>query len=209
MLLPNLLANGGAMMWLLLATSAAAIAVVIERLLHYHREQINTAEFLAGLRTVLKKDNVVEAISICEATAGPVPRLVKAAILSREKGREAVREVLEESGMQEVPRLEEKLTVLATVAQIAPLMGLFGTVLGMIDLFGVMEAEGLAASPALLAGGIWKALLCTAFGLGMAMFSYAAYNYLVSRVNSIVLDMEKSSSEILNMVCEMGNGGKK
>lgn len=209
MLLPKLLANGGAMMWLLLATSAAAIAVVIERLLHYHREQINTAEFLAGLRTVLKRDNVVEAISICEATAGPVPRLVKAAILSREKGREGVREVLEEAGMQEVPRLEEKLTVLATVAQIAPLMGLFGTVLGMIDLFGVMEAEGLAASPALLAGGIWKALLCTAFGLGMAMFSYAAYNYLVSRVNSIVLDMEKSSSEILNMVCEMGNGGKK
>lgn len=206
MLLPKLLANGGAMMWFLLAASAAAIAVIIERLLHYHREQINTAEFLAGLRTVLKRDNVVEAISICDATAGPVPRLVKAAILSRERGREAVRETLEETGLQEVPRLEAKLTLLATVAQIAPLMGLFGTVLGMIDLFGVMEREGLAASPELLAGGIWKALVCTAFGLGLAIVCYAAYNYLVSRVNSIVQDMEKSSSEILNIVCDAAKG---
>jgi biopolymer transport protein ExbB len=204
MILPKLLAHGGAMMWILLATSAVAIAVVIERLLLYHREQINTAEFLAGVRTVLKRDNAVEAISICDATAGPVPRLVKTAILSREKGRESVRESLEECGMLEVPRLEEKLNLLATIAQIAPLMGLFGTALGMIRLFGVLEAEGLAANPALLAGGIWKGLICTAFGLGLAIFAYAAYNYLVSRVNSIVLDMEKSSTEILNMVCEPG-----
>lgn len=208
MILPKLLAHGGAMMWILLATSAVAIAVVIERLLHYHREQINTTEFLAGVRTVLKRDNVVEAISICDATAGPVPRLVKAAILSRDKGREGVRESLENAGLLEVPRLEDKLTLLATVAQIAPLMGLFGTALGMIDLFGVMESEGLAATPVQLAGGVWKALICTAFGLALAIFAYAAYNYLVSRVNRIVLDMEKSSTEILNIVCEAGNGQK-
>lgn len=206
--LPKLLADGGVMMWLLLATSAVAIAVVIERLLHYHREQINTTEFLAGVRTVLKRDNVVEAISICDATAGPVPRLVKTAILNRDKGREGVRESLEEAGMLEVPRLEEKLTLLATLAQIAPLMGLLGTVLGMIDLFGVLDAAGLAAQPKQIAGGIWKALLCTAFGLALAIFAYASYNYLVSRVNSIVTDMEKCSTEILNMVCESLNGKK-
>jgi len=196
------------MMWILLGTGALAVAVVIERLLHYHREQINTAEFLAGVRNVLKRDNVVEAVSICDATAGPVPRLVKAAILNRDRGKERVREVLEEAGALEVPRLEDKLTLLATVAQIAPLMGLFGTALGLMDLFATMEQQGLSASPALLAGGVWKALICTTSGLGLAIFAYAAYNYLVSRVNSIVLDMEKSSTEILNLVCEAGRGAK-
>jgi biopolymer transport protein ExbB len=98
--------------------------VFIERVLHYHRAQINSTEFLNGVRTVLKRDNVVEALSICDATYGPVARLVKTAILSREYGRERVREALEEAGLAEVPRLEEKLSLLATIAQLAPLLGL-------------------------------------------------------------------------------------
>src|SRR5438132_8444304 len=89
--LPALLANGGVMLWLILLTSAVAVAVFIERFLHFHRAQINSMEFLNGVRTVLKRDNVVEALSICDATPGPVARLVKVAILNREKGREGVR----------------------------------------------------------------------------------------------------------------------
>src|SRR6058998_46161 len=115
-MLPVLLAYGTLMTWLLLALSAIVIVVFIERLLHYHRAQINSMEFLNGVRNVLKRDNVVEALAICEATAGPVARLVKVAILNRDKGREGVRESLEEAGLMEVPRLEEKLNVLATLA---------------------------------------------------------------------------------------------
>ena len=184
-------------MLLLAVASAVAIAIFVERLLHYHRSQINSAEFLNGVRTVLKRDNVVEALSICDATYGPVPRLVRAALLSRERGREAMRETLEESGVIEVARLEEKLNVLATIAQIAPLVGLFGTVLGFIDLFQHIEIQGTYAYKKELTGGIWEALICTAFGLGLAIPCYAGYNYLVGRVNSIVLDMEKASTEIL------------
>src|SRR5512137_3022157 len=120
-MVPNLLANGGPVLWLLLIASAVGLSVFIERVLHCHRAQINSAEFLNGVRNVLKRDNVVEALSICEATPGPVARLVKAAILNRERGREGVREALEEAGLTEVPRLEEKLALLATIAQIAPL----------------------------------------------------------------------------------------
>src|SRR4051812_10742154 len=127
-MLPTLLAKGGLIMWLLLLVSATGIAVFIERLLHYHRAQINSAEFINGIRNVLKRDNVVEALSIWDAPPGPAPRLVKTAILNRERGREGVREALEEAGLVEVPRLEEKLNVLATIAQIAPLMGFLGTV---------------------------------------------------------------------------------
>src|SRR5215510_1914273 len=117
-----LLSKDGLVLWLILFASAVAVVVFVERFLHYHRAQINSTEFLNGVRTVLRRDNVVEAISICDATPGPVARLVKVAILSRDRGREGVREALEEAGLIEVPPLEDKLSLLATIAPIAPLM---------------------------------------------------------------------------------------
>ena len=200
-----LLSHGGPMMWLLMALSAVAVGVFMERFLHYHRAQINSTEFINGVKNVVRRDNIVEAISICEATPGPVARLVKTAILNREKGRDGVRESLEESGLVEVPRLEEKLNLLATIAQIAPLMGLLGTVLGFIRVFSALQKEGNFANASVLTGGIWEAMVCTAAGLALAIPCYAGYNYLVSRVNSIVLDMEKAATEILNIVTEPGS----
>src|SRR6267378_8633612 len=202
MLLPALLANGGLMLWLILLISAVAVAVFIERFLHFHRAQINSTEFLNGVRTVLKRENVVEALSICDATHGPVARLVKTAILNRDNGRERVREALEEAGLAEVPRLEEKLNLLATIAQLAPLLGLLGTMLGFIQTFMHMQKVGINAHVGDLADGVWKALVCGAAGLAVAIPAHAAYNYLVSRVNSIVLDMERAATEIVNIVTE-------
>jgi biopolymer transport protein ExbB len=145
-MLKTLFFQGGPMIWLILAASALALVVFIERVLHYHRAQINSMEFLNGVRNVLKRDNVVEAISICDATPGPVARLVKVAIINREKGRDGVREALEEAGLVEVPPLESKLNLLATIAQIAPLMGLLGTVLGFIQVFSLSLLRGLQLS---------------------------------------------------------------
>src|SRR6266568_1856875 len=158
-MLPVLLTHGTLMTWLLLALSAIVIVVFIERLLHYHRAQINSMEFLNG-----------------------------------------VRDALEEAGLLEVPRLEDKLNLLATIAQIAPLMGLLGTVMGFMSMFNELQQSGAFATPDRLAGGIWGALISMAGGLAVAIPTYAGYNYLVSRVNSIVLDMEKASTEILNIV---------
>jgi len=191
-------------MWLILLIGAVAVVVFIERYLHCHRAQINSTEFLNGVRTVLKKDNVVEALSICDATPGPVARLVKTAILTRDHGRERVREALEEAGLAEVPRLEEKLNLLATIAQIAPLLGLLGTILGFMQTFMAMQAAGLKAQIGQLSNGIWPALICAAAGLAVAIPTHAAYNYLVSRINSIVLDMERAATEIVNIVLEKG-----
>src|SRR6266487_2047129 len=200
--MPNLLANGGPMLWVILLAGAVGIVVFIERYLHYHRAQINSTEFLNGVRTVLKRDNVVEALSICEATPGPVAHLVKTAILNRDNGRERVREAIEEAGLTEVPRLEEKLSLLATIAQLAPLLGLLGTVLGFIEVFAKLGEAGLHAHVGLLAGGVWQALICAAAGLAVAIPIHAGYNYLVNRVNSIVLDMERAGTEIVNIVTE-------
>jgi len=193
---------GGMMIWMILFASAVAVVVFIQRVLHYHRAQINSMEFLNGVRNVLKRENVVEALSICDATPGPVARLVKVAILNREKGREGVREALEEAGLVEVPPLEDKLNLIATIAQIAPLMGLLGTVLGFIRIFSILQNQQTLATMNTLSQGVWEALICTAAGLSVAIPCYAAYNYLVSRVNAIVLDMEKAATEIVNIVTE-------
>jgi biopolymer transport protein ExbB len=203
---PKLLSAGGPVAWLLLLAAAVAVAVFLERLLRFHSDQINSTEFIAGIRNVLKRENIVEAISICDATPGPVARMVKTAILSRERGRDGVREAIEEAGLIEVPRLEEKLGLIATIAQVAPLIGLFGTVLGFIDIVREMEVHQLAVSPAALNAGLWKALISTALGLAVAIPCYVGYNYLVARVNSIVLDMERASTEIINLVGEPPEG---
>src|SRR5579863_6698544 len=206
--MPTLLANGGPVMWLILIAAATAAVVFIERALYCHRSQINSAEFLNGVRTVVKRGNVVEAISICDATPGPVARLVKAAILHRDQGRERVREAVEEAGLIEVPRLEEKLNLLATIAQIAPLLGLFGTIIGFMSVFSKLQASGLYAHISgdtnSLSAGIWQSLICAASGIAVAIPAHAGYNYLVSRVNKIVLDMERAAAEIVNIVSENG-----
>jgi biopolymer transport protein ExbB len=190
------------MLWVILLAAAVGIVVFVERYLHYHRAQINSTEFLNGVRTVLKRDNVVEALSICDATPGPVARLVKTAILNRDSGRERVREAIEDAGLTEVPRLEEKLSLLATIAQLAPLLGLLGTVLGLIQVFMTMKRNGLNATVLDLSGGVEQALICAAAGLAVAIPIHAGYNYLVNRVNSIVLDMERAGTEIVTIVTE-------
>jgi biopolymer transport protein ExbB len=196
----------GLAMWLILLASAVAVVVFIERFLHCHRAQINSTEFLNGVRNVLRRNNVVEAIAICDATHGPVARLVKTAILNRDNGRERIREAIEEAGLVEVPRLEEKLNLLATIAQLAPLLGLFGTVLGMMQIFSLVQDYVLSGNVGLLATGVKTALIYSAAGLAVAIPVHAAYNYLVSRVNSIVLDMERAATEIVNIVTENGGG---
>src|SRR5579859_6400527 len=161
-----MLHDGGPVIWLILIAAATALVVFVERALFCHRSQINSAEFLNGVRTVIKRGNVVEAISICDATPGPVARLVKAAILNRDLGRDRVREAVEEAGLTEVPLLEEKLNLLATIAQIAPLLGLLGTIVGFIQIFMKLQHDGpymtITGTDQSLAHGIWAALICAA-----------------------------------------------
>jgi len=206
--MPTLLANGGPVIWLILIAASIAIVIVIERILHCHRAQINSIEFLNGVRNVLKRDNVVEAISICDATPGPVARLVKTAILNRDRGRDRVREAVEEAGLTEVPLLEERLNLLATIGQIAPLLGLLGTIIGFIRIFMRLQMDGFYASVSggehSMAAGIWEALICAAAGIAVAIIVHASYNYLVNRVNKIILDMERAAGEIVNIVTENG-----
>ena len=193
----QLMENGGPVMWLIAASSVVAFYIVIERLFSYHRAQIDVPEFLQGLFNVLRKDNVTEAIALCDDTPGPVARVLRATILRADRDEAALRHAVEEACLSELPRLERKLKALATIAHITPLLGLLGTVLGMIAAFHAMQDAGAFVKTGDLAGSVWQALLTTAGGLSVAIPCYTAYNYLVSRVESLTLDMQKAANEMI------------
>ncbi|MBO4796630.1 MAG: MotA/TolQ/ExbB proton channel family protein, partial [Verrucomicrobia bacterium] len=166
------------------------------------RAQIDSKEFITGVKNVLRRENQMEALSICDATPGPVARLVKLAILNKNLGTKSVNDAIESAGLIEVPRLETRLSWLATIAEIAQPLGCLGTVLGMIKMFRAMQLAGPFADVNVLSGGIWTALISAALGLALSVTARAGYNYLIERVNNIVLDMEKTSTDITHFLFE-------
>lgn len=196
MLFWELMKDGGPVMWVILACSLVAMFVFLEKWFQFHREQINVRELVKGLINVLRRDGYVEALTLCDNTPGPVARVLAAAILARERGDEDVRQAIEDANMVEIPRLERHLNLLGTVGYIAPLLGLLGTVFGMMGAFQTIQ-QSIYLSAGALSGDIRMALITTASGLCLAIPCYVAYNYLLARVNSITLDMSKASSEII------------
>jgi biopolymer transport protein ExbB len=195
---------GGPLMYPILLCSILFIAILIERLYHLHRAKIDTQAFISGVRDILKKQKIADAVAVCDETPGPVAHIVKAGILKHDRPKEEIKETIQDAGQHEIPRLEKNLSVLATIAHISPLLGLLGTVLGMIAAFQRIQAESGRVNAGDLAGGIWEALITTAAGLSVAIPTYVAYNYLVSRVNALVLDMEKSATEVVDLLVNQG-----
>jgi len=199
----DMIQKGGPVMYPIILCSILALAVVLERLYHLHRANIDTKDFMAKIAASLKRNKIVEAIDMCNSTPGPIAYIMKAGILKHDRPRSEIREAIEDAGLHEVPRLEKNLAVLATIAHIAPLLGLLGTVTGMVRCFQVIQEKATSlypVNPGDLAGGIWEALITTVAGLVVAIPTFVAYNYLVSRVDGFVLDMEKSATDLLNIL---------
>lgn len=199
------LQKGGPIMWPILVCSFMAFAIVVERALYLRRVTIDTRKFSEQIARSIKRNRVMDAVDLCEKTPGPVAHIVKEGILKHDRARAEIREAIEDAALHEVPILEKRLPVLATIAHIAPLLGLLGTVTGMVEAFRVIQEKSSAVAPVNpgdLAGGIWEALLTTVFGLCVAIPTFVAYNYLTSRVDGLVLDMEKSASDLMNTLSE-------
>jgi len=201
----TVMTKGGPLMWFILIGAIVAIAVFFERLFHYHRAQIHTNDFVNGILNSLKHGNISEAVATCKDTAGPVAQVVMAAVVNHDRSREEIREAVQDTARTEVTRLERHLPVLVTIAQVTPLFGFLGTVCGFINVFRVIE-NTQATTAGQLAGGVWQALLTTAGGLIVAIPSYIAYNYLVSRVQNLVLDMEKAANETVQYLVRKEEG---
>lgn len=197
-----ILQKGGPVMIPIIMGSILAVAIVIERMIHFHRAEIDIEKFMLGIKNILKKGNFVEAVSICDSTPGPVAHILKEGILHHDESKEEMKESIEEAGLHEIPRLEKNLSVLATIAHIEPLLGLLGTVTGMIKCFMKIQQLQGVVNPGDLASGIWEALITTAAGLVVAIPTYVAYNYLVSRVQSFVMEIEKSSNHLIKILEE-------
>ena len=144
----------------------------------------------------------MEALDMCDKVQSPMARILKAGIIKHDRTRSELRETIKDTAIHEVPVLEKNLSVLATIVHITPLLGLLGTVIGMVRTFQVIQEKSQAlqpVNPGDLAGGIWQALLATAAGLCVAVPAYVAYNYLASRVDSFVSDMEKNAIDLVNV----------
>jgi len=200
MSLLSLFAQGGILMYPILLCSIIALVVIIERGLVLRRARVDTGQFMMRLRSVIQKGGVVSALNFCSRTEAPIANILKKGLSKYSEGPERVREAIETAGKEESFHLEHRLGILASVAGIAPLLGFLGTVTGMIGAFRVIEQLGGAVNPSNLAGGIWEALLTTAFGLFVGVPALGFYNYFVTKVGRLVFEMESASEEFLELV---------
>lgn len=196
----NLVFKGGIIMVPILLSGALTLGIIIERSISFRNAEINNDAFIKEIEERLKKRKIREALELCDADDKPVPRVIKAGLLKSDRSREEIKETIEEAANHEIPILEKYLGILATIATISPLLGLLGTVTGLIKAFMVIEAQAGLVNPGDLAGGIWEALITTVAGLIVAIPAYIAYNYFVSRVTNIVLQMEKSSTRLIDIL---------
>lgn len=198
----ELIFQGGVLMFPIMLTSVIALAIAIERFVTLRRASIDTREFMDTMRTMLRQNRVQEAIEVCGETPGIVARIVKAGLLKYNRSKSDIREAIEDAAHLEVPSLERYMSALATCASVAPLLGLLGTVQGMIKAFAkIQELQG-QVNPSDLAEGIGNALITTAAGLTVAIPTLVVYNYFVSRIDNLVLEMEVSSSELVDLMAK-------
>jgi len=206
----TLFADGGAMMYPLVLCSLIALGVIIAKAWTLWLAHKSTKAVLAKVEESARAGRIEEAIQIASETPGPTAAILLAGLKRIRMGSVAEGEVpraVSTTGAIELGFLERGLVILATVANVAPLMGFLGTVAGMILAFAAIEAAG-DVDPTLVAGGIKVALLTTATGLTIAIPVNIGYNYFVTRIDGLILDMEQGTQQILNLVWDMEKEGK-
>ncbi|MFH2145558.1 MAG: MotA/TolQ/ExbB proton channel family protein [Candidatus Omnitrophota bacterium] len=197
--------KGGPVMVPIILCSIFALAIIMERLISLYRSKINSAKFMDDITIALKRNRISEALEICEETQGPVAQILKAGISRHDRSRQEIREAIEDAGLHEVPKLEKNLSALATIAHVSPLLGLLGTVTGMVHTFQIIQQKAQAmvpVDPSVLARGIWEALITTVAGLIVAIPSFVAYNFLVSKVQNLIVEMEILATDLLNILTQ-------
>jgi biopolymer transport protein ExbB len=192
--------KGGYVMWLILACSVLGLSVVIDRFLVLRKAKINVPAFMVRLRGLIKKKDINGAVSVCMEEQSPIANIVRKGLKKYKYGHDRVKDAIENAGKQEIIIMEKGLSILATVAGIAPLLGFLGTVTGMITAFMTIEDLAGSANPSDLAGGIWEALITTAFGLIVGIFALAFYNYFLSKVKRLVGDMETVANDVVDTI---------
>jgi biopolymer transport protein ExbB len=195
--------KGGYLMWLILACSILGLSVVIDRFLVLRKAKINVPAFMVRLRGLIKKKDISRAVSVCMEEKSPIANIIRKGLKKYKYGHDRVKDAIENAGKQEIIILEKGLSILATVAGIAPLLGFLGTVTGMITAFMTIEDLAGSANPSDLAGGIWEALITTAFGLIVGIFALAFYNFFLNSIKRLVGDMETVANDVVDTIQDL------
>jgi biopolymer transport protein ExbB len=193
-------------MWVLLGCSIFAVAIFFERSFFFHRSTTSVHHLLKGLANLIKNKNYAEALHEAAGSPGPVARVIHAAIIRHSASRADLKEVVQEAGQLEVPRLERYLPVLLSIAFVAPLIGLLGTVVGLIETFERVT-QASTVTPLMLGEGVNQSLITTASGLAVAIPAYLMYAYLAARSRSLLHDMERGGIEIVNLIIDSREAG--
>lgn len=191
--------KGGFMMYPLLLCSILGMAIVIEKTISLRRKNVIIPEIVTVLDNIKSSDDVGLAISICEKHEGPFANIVKIGLESRDLPKEEIKEALNDQGRQEVHVLDRGMVIIETIAGISPLLGLLGTVIGILKVFNVIAELGVGQTNA-LSGGISEALITTIFGLAIGIPAVVVYNLFSNKTESLVLEIEKYSILLLKKV---------
>lgn len=190
------LARGGVLMIPLSVCSVLALAIILERALNLRARKIIQADILRQVRDLLAESQVADAMTLCRRYPSVMGRILLVTIANHDREREELRSIVEDAGRQEAATLDKNLGALGTIAAISPLLGLTGTVFGMIRVFAIISEKGIA-HPSQLAGGISEALITTATGLVIAIPTLIFYNYFTNKADRLIVEVEKHSYRVV------------
>ncbi|MFP6879836.1 MAG: MotA/TolQ/ExbB proton channel family protein [Roseibacillus sp.] len=198
----ELLEYGGPVLWLQVALGFLAVIFVVERLLYFHGVRINAADFLLGISNHVRRKAFGEAIHEAGRVPGPVGRVAHSVLIRHHMARTDLRNIADEAVCMEVPRIEKNVRALLGVALIAPLAGLLGTVLGLIDVFTEIDSQGGEMTHAGMAEGIFQSLVTTAAGLCVATGAYIFYLALLGKAKRLLYRLQRTGTEVVNLIVD-------
>jgi biopolymer transport protein ExbB len=196
----SLFVKGGPVMYVIALCALGATVIIVERFLFFSALAKRQKKFLPKLQNLMKTGQYIQAEELCRTSDIPLARLAAAGLEHRNLDENAIKEAVLNAANRQVPRVERYISELGTIANVATLLGLLGTVSGNIKAFGVLAASGAMGNPALLAGAIAEALITTAAGLIVSIPATVFYNYFVSRANSIIIDLESTVGDLVLFV---------
>ena len=198
--------KGGPTMYPLAIMSVLTLAVLIEKLFSLRTSKVIQSEIVSCIESIRTPADIPLAIKICERYDTPFANIIRAGLVESGKPIRAVRQEMEDTGRREVKRLERYMVVLETAAASGPLLGLLGTVIGMIQVFSVISVSGVGQA-GMLSGGIAQALIATVLGLIIAVPALILYNFLDARIEGLVLRIDGYSHHLMKRLAAMGGGG--
>ena len=193
------LMKGGFLMWPILLCSVISVTIILERLYKLHRARIKIPNILSRVKNLLKEGKSDEALKLCESVNDPVAHILAIGIRIRKRSIEEQEKMIFRAGSRIIRQLEKNLSGLAIIGNITLLLGLLGTVTGMIKAFIKIQELGGRVDASVLAGGIWEALITTAAGLSVAIPTLVVYHYFESKVDNIGARMKDGAGELLEI----------